>query len=116
MPRKKILPTIVARYDDEGVAFYCDGEAIEDMEFAWEDLSDPELVTEVAEELVEYIESDELEDVDNPVRSAIRVIRQLARSKVAVKAAEEPDPDEEEEDEEDADENMGRGFGDYDED
>ncbi|MEW6486871.1 MAG: hypothetical protein AB1578_03030 [Thermodesulfobacteriota bacterium] len=89
MPRKRILPTIDAVYDENGVAFLCDGEPIEDMEFSWEDLSDPELVTEVAEELAEYIDSDELEDVDNPVRAVMRGIRQLRTSKVARKAEEE---------------------------
>ena len=95
MSRKKILPTIEAIYDGEGVTFTCDGEPIEDMEFTWEDLSDPELVTEVAEELVEYIDSDELVDIDNPVKAATRVLRQLRKTKVARKAAEEDEVQEE---------------------
>lgn len=97
MPRKRILPTIEAVYDEHGVAFYCDGEPIEDMEFSWEDLSDPELVTEVAEEIAEYIDSDDLEDIDNPVRVVARGIRQLRKSKLARKAEEEESDEEEDE-------------------
>ncbi|GAB4262999.1 MAG: hypothetical protein Kow0092_13620 [Deferrisomatales bacterium] len=102
MPKKKVLPTIVAEYDEEGVSFICDGEPIEDMEFSWEDLADPELVTEVAEELIEYIDSDELEDVDNPVAVVRRVIHQLRKSKVARRGAaeEEEEAEEDYEDEE----------------
>jgi len=99
MPRKRIFPTIEAIYDEDGLAFYCDGEPIEDMEFTWEDLTDPELVTEVAEELAEYIDSDELEDIDNPIRVVMRAIRQLRKTKIATKAA-EADEDREEEEEE----------------
>lgn len=91
MPRKQILPTIVAVYDESGLAFYCDGEPIEDMEFTWDDLSDPELVVEVAEELVEYIDSDEIEDIDNPVGAVTRALRQLRKSKAARKAEAEDD-------------------------
>lgn len=89
MPKKKILPTIVAEYDEEGLSFSCDGEPIEDMEFSWEDLSDPELVTEVAEELVEYIDSDELVDIDDPMSTVRRALRQLRKTKVARKSVEE---------------------------
>ena len=89
MPKKQILPTIEAVYDSDGLAFFCDGEPIEDMEFTWEDLSDGELVAEVAEELAEYIDSSELEDIDNPVKAVSRAIRQLRKSKVAAKALEE---------------------------
>ena len=99
MPRKRILPTIEAIYDEDGVVFHCDGEPIEDMEFTWEDLTDPELVTEVAEELAEYIDSDELEDIDNPIRVVMRAIRQLRKTKIATKAT-EADEDLEEGDEE----------------
>ena len=99
MPKKRILPTIEAIYDEDGLAFYCDGEPIEDMEFTWEDLSDSELVTEVAEELAEYIDSDELEDIDNPIRVVMRAIRQLSKTKIATKAAENDEERDEEGDE-----------------
>jgi len=99
MPKKRILPTIEAIYDEDGLAFYCDGEPIEDMEFTWEDLSDPELVTEVAEELAEYIDSDELEDIDNPIRVVMRAIRQLRKTKIATKATEADEDGEEDEEE-----------------
>ncbi len=89
MPKKKILPTIDAIYDEDGLAFFCEGEAIEDMEFGWEDLTDPELLSEVAEELVEYIDSDELEDIDNPVGVVTRALRQLRKSKHARKVEED---------------------------
>ena len=95
MPKKSILPTIDAVYDEDGLSFYCDGEPIEDMEFTWEDLSDPELMTEVAEELVEYIDSDELEDIDNPIAAVRRAISQLRKGRAARKSE---DDDEEEED------------------
>ncbi len=106
MPRKLILPTIVAVYDESGLAFYCDGEPIEDMEFTWDDLADPELLVEVAEELVEYIDGDEIEDIDNPVGTVTRALRQLRKSKVARKAAPDDDggdddPDEDYEDDDD---------------
>jgi hypothetical protein len=96
MQRKKILPTIEAACDEDGLVFYCDGEPIEDMEFSWDDLSDPELVTEVAEELVEYIDSDELEDIDNPVQAVRQALRKLRKTKVAKKAREEGEGEEEE--------------------
>jgi uncharacterized protein YxjI len=97
MPKKSILPTIEAVYDEDGLAFYCDGEPIEDMEFTWEDLADPELLTEVAEEIVEYIDSDELEDIDNPIAAVRKAITQLRKGRMARK------PDDEEEDELDED-------------
>lgn len=100
MPRKSILPTIDALYDEDGVSFECDREPIEDMEFSWEDLSDPELLTEVAEELVEYIDSDELEDIDNPVAAVRKAIAQLRKGRAARKS------DEDEEDEEDLDDEF----------
>ncbi|NTU60226.1 MAG: hypothetical protein HGA98_04100 [Deltaproteobacteria bacterium] len=99
MPKKSILPTIDAVYDEDGLAFYCDGEPIEDMEFTWEDLADPELLTEVAEEVVEYIDSDELEDVDNPIAAVRRALTQLRKSRTARKAVAEEDDDEEDLDE-----------------
>jgi hypothetical protein len=94
MPKKSILPTIEAVYDEDGLAFYCDGEPIEDMEFSWEDLADPELVTEVAEEIVEYIDSDELEDIDNPVAAVRKALTQLRKGRMARKAREEDEEDE----------------------
>ncbi|MBI5017072.1 MAG: hypothetical protein HZB55_16495 [Deltaproteobacteria bacterium] len=99
MPKKSILPTIDAVYDGDGLSFYCDGEPIEDMEFTWEDLADPELLTEVAEELVEYIDSDELEDIDNPVAAVRKAITQLRKGRV-VRKSEVEEEDEEELDEE----------------
>jgi DNA-binding transcriptional ArsR family regulator len=102
--RKKILPTIEAVCDAEGVAFTCDGEPIEDMEFSWEDLTDPELLTEIAEELVEYIDSDELVEIDNPIRTVSRALRQLRKTKVTRKVDEESEAEEDELDEFDEDE------------
>lgn len=99
MPKKSILPTIDAVYDEDGLSFYCDGEPIEDMEFTWDDLADPELLTEVAEEIVEYIDSDELEDIDNPVAAVRKAIAQLRKGRVARKSSED-DEDEDELDEE----------------
>jgi hypothetical protein len=94
MPKKSILPTIEAVYDEDGLAFYCDGEPIEDMEFSWEDLADPELVTEVAEEIVEYIDSDELEDIDNPIAAVRKALTQLRKGRMARKAREDDEEDE----------------------
>ena len=54
-------------HDSEGIVFHCDGEPIEDMEFSWEDLEDSDFVKEVAEEMVEYVDGDEIEDIENPV-------------------------------------------------
>jgi hypothetical protein len=96
MQRKKILPTIEAVYDEEGLVFYCDGEPIEDMEFSWEDLADSELVTEVAEELVEYIDSDELEEIDNPVQTVRQALRKFRKAKTPKKPPEEEGEVEEE--------------------
>lgn len=95
MPKKNILPTIDAVYDEDGLAFYCDGEPIEDMEFTWEDLADPELVTEVAEEVVEYIDSDELEDIDNPIAAVRKALVQLRKSRSTRKSEETEEEDEE---------------------
>jgi hypothetical protein len=93
MAKKRVLPTIDAVHDADGVAFYCDGEPIEDMEFSWEDLEDPELLVEVAEELVEYIDGDEIEDIENPVAHVVREIKKLRRTRTGEKA---PPSDEEE--------------------
>lgn len=106
MPKKNILPTIDAVYGEDGLAFHCDGEPIEDMEFTWEDLADPELLTEVAEELVEYIDSDELEDIDNPVAAVRRALVQLRKGRAARKS----------EDDDDEDEDLDDGFEDDDDD
>ncbi len=99
MPRKKILSTLEAVYDEEGVVFHCDGEPLEDMEFGWEDLADEELRAEVAEELAEYVETEDLEDVDNPVQAISTALRQLLRTSVARRALEEMEEDEEDLDE-----------------
>lgn len=95
MPKKSILPTIDAVYDEDGLSFYCDGEPIEDMEFTWEDLADTELMTEVAEEIVEYIDSDELEDIDNPVAAVRKAIAQLRKGRRAARKSEDDDEEEE---------------------
>ena len=99
MAKRKILPGIHAVTDEDGLTFYCDGEPIEDMEFTWEDLADPELLTEVAEEIVEYIDSDELEDIDNPIAAVRKAINLLRKGRMARKSEDEED-DEEELDEE----------------
>lgn len=99
MPKRSILPTIEAVYDEDGLAFYCDGEPIEDMEFSWEDLADPELLTEVAEEIVEYIDSDELEDIDNPIAAVRKAITQLRKGRMARKAEQEEEEEEDLEEE-----------------
>ncbi len=104
MPKKSILPTIEAVYDEDGLAFYCDGEPIEDMEFSWEDLADPELLTEVAEEIVEYIDSDELEDIDNPIAAVRKALTQLRKGRIARKAQEDEEEEDLDEDFEDEDE------------
>jgi len=83
MPKRRIISTLEAVYDEEGVVFYCDGEALEDMEFGWEDLADEELRSEVAEELAEYVEPEDTEDVDNPVQEISTALRQLLRTRVA---------------------------------
>jgi hypothetical protein len=105
MARRKILPGIVVVHDKDGVSFHCDGEPIEDMEFSWEDLDDADLVNEVAEELVEYIDGDEIEDIENPVATVFRELRRLRREYGAQKGEEEEEfaaePEEEEEEEED---------------
>jgi hypothetical protein len=106
MARRKILPGIVVVHDSEGVSFHCDGEPIEDMEFSWEDLEDSDLVNEVAEELVEYIDGDEIEDIENPVATVMRELKRLHREYGAQKGGEEEfaaEAEEEEEEEEDDD-------------
>ncbi|GAB6062228.1 hypothetical protein [Deferrisoma palaeochoriense] len=105
MPKRKILSSLEAVYDEDGVVFYCDGEPVEDMEFSWEDLFDEELRAEAAEELAEYVEADELEDVDNPVQVILSELAKLLRTPVARKAYEsfEEEDDEEDLDEEDED-------------
>jgi len=70
------------------------------MEFTWEDLADPELLTEVAEEIVEYIDSDELEDIDNPIAAVRKAITQLRKGRMSRKS------EEDEEEEEDLDEEF----------
>ncbi|TLN05362.1 hypothetical protein FDZ71_11510, partial [bacterium] len=66
MAKRRILPGIDIVYDSEELSFKCDGEPIEDMEFTWEDMKDPALLAEVAEELAEYLD-EEAESIDNPV-------------------------------------------------
>lgn len=105
MAKRKILPGIEAVHDNEGIVFYCDGEPIEDMEFTWEDLEDAELVQEVAEEVVEYLEEDAADELDNPVAEVVRQVKRLRESHVGKKeSAEEDDDFESEPEEEDDDE------------
>ncbi len=105
MPRKTIVATIEAVYDSEGVVFWCEGEPLEDMEFSWEDLADPELCAEAAEELAEYVDAGDLEDVDHPVETISRALDRLCRTAAARQALdgyemEDDDTDGDEEDEE----------------
>lgn len=106
MAKKKILPGIHVVTDEEGLVFYCDGEPLEDMEFAWEDLSDGDLVLEVAEELVEYLEDEEADELDNPVDSVVKKIKRLRDDHVGKKETveeEEFDADAEVDDDDDDD-------------
>jgi len=77
MAKKKIIPGIQALTDEDGVVFYCDGEPIEDMEFSWEDLTDSDLLMEVAEELVEYLEDEDADELDNPLDTVVKKIKRL---------------------------------------
>lgn len=77
MAKRKIIPGIHVVTDDDGLVFYCDGEPIEDMEFTWEDLTDSDLINEVAEELVEYLEDEEADELENPVEEVIKKIKRL---------------------------------------
>lgn len=95
MARRKVLPTIEAHYDSDGITFFCDDEVIEDLELAWDDLDDSELVAEMADELVEYIDADDLVNVDNPAGAVRRVLRQLRQTSVARRAIGDEDDDEE---------------------
>jgi hypothetical protein len=94
MARRKVLPTIEAHYDSDGITFFCDDEVIEDLELAWDDLDDSELVAEMADELVEYIDADDLVNVDNPAGTVRRVLRQLRQTSVARRAIGDEDDDE----------------------
>ena len=91
MARRKVLPTIEAYYDSDGITFTCDGEVIEDLELAWEDLDDSELVAEMADELVEYIDADDLVNVDNPAATVRKVLRQLRQTPAGRRAARDDD-------------------------
>ncbi|HSH69991.1 MAG TPA: hypothetical protein VK997_08740 [Deferrisomatales bacterium] len=93
MARRKVLPTIEAHYDSDGITFFCDDEVIEDLEMSWDDLEDPELVAEMADELVEYIDADDLVNVDNPAGTVRKVLRQLRRTQVARRATGDEDED-----------------------
>ncbi len=111
MARRKILPGIVVVHDSEGVSFHCDGEPIEDMEFSWEDLEDADLVNEVAEELVEYIDGDEIEDIENPVAMVMRELKRLHREYGSQKGEEEEFAGEgEEEEAEEGEEEEDEGY------
>ena len=89
MAKRKILPGITVEHDEDGVTFHCDDEPIEDMEFAWEDFDDPDLMSEVAEELVEYIDGEESEDIENPIAKVMREIKKLRRQHQSAKSTEE---------------------------
>jgi hypothetical protein len=82
MAKRRILPGIDVVYDAEELSFRCDGEQIEDMEFTWEDLKDPALLAEVAEELAEYLDED-AQDIDNPVSLIKSRLKQIRRSQTA---------------------------------
>lgn len=104
MAKKKIIPGIHAITDEEGLVFYCEGEPIEDMEFTWEDLTDSDLLMEVAEELVEYLEDDEADELDNPLDAIVKKIKRLRDDHVGKKEnAEEEEFDADAEVEEDDD-------------
>ena len=85
MAKRKILPGIHAVTDEDGLTFYCDGEPIEDMEFSWEDLTDGDLVNEVAEELVEYLEDEEADELENPVEDVVKKLKRLRDDHVGKK-------------------------------
>ncbi|TAL18103.1 hypothetical protein EPN96_03030 [bacterium] len=100
MAKRRILPGIDVVYDAEELSFRCDGEQIEDMEFTWEDLKDPALLAEVAEELAEYLDED-AQDIDNPVSLIKSRLKQIRRSQTADETTgedEEPVRDVDEED------------------
>ena len=100
MAKRRILPGIDVVYDAEELSFRCDGEQIEDMEFTWEDLKDPALLAEVAEELAEYLDED-AQDIDNPVSLIKSRLKQIRRSQTADETTgedEEPARDVDEED------------------
>jgi len=104
MARRKVLPTIVADYDSDGITFICDGEVIDDLELSWDDLDDAELVAEMAEELVEYIDADDLLNVDNPaatVRKALRQLRQTPAGRRATAVDDEFDAEDGPDDDDD---------------
>lgn len=105
MAKKKIIPGIQALSDEDGVVFYCDGEPIEDMEFSWEDLTDSDLLMEVAEELVEYLEDEDADEIDNPLDTVVKKIKRLRDDYVGKKEnAEEEELDVDVDVEEDDDE------------
>ena len=91
MARRKVLPTIVAHYDSDGITFTCDDEVIEDLELAWDDLDDSELGAEMADELVEYIDAGDLVNVDNPAGTVRKVLRQLRQTQEARRATGDED-------------------------
>lgn len=93
MARRMVLPTIEAHYDSDGITFSCDDEVIEDLEMSWDDLDDPELIAEMADELVEYIDADDLVNVDNPASTVRKVLRQLRQTQVARRATGDEDDD-----------------------
>jgi hypothetical protein len=100
MAKRRILPGIDVVYDNEELSFRCDGEQIEDMEFTWEDLKDPALLSEVAEELAEYLDED-AEDIDNPVSLIKSRLKQIRRSQTADETTGEDEETVREVDEED---------------
>ena len=104
MAKKKLIPTIDVVYDSEELTFHCDGEPLEDMDFTWEDLDDSNLLLEIADELVEYLDTDDVDDVDNPTQKLIRSLKKLRATIVGAKSDDdEDDLDEDELDDDDDD-------------
>jgi hypothetical protein len=91
MGKRKILPGIEAVYDSEELSFICDGEVIEDMEFTWDDLDDTELLREVADELVEYLDVDDLDELDNPRATVVRKLKKLHKDRGGTSTSEDDD-------------------------
>lgn len=102
MGKRKVLPGIEVVYDSEELSFLCDDEPIEDMEFAWDDLDDSELVREIADELVEYLDVDELDELDNPQATVMRKLKKL-HSSLDVSSADELDEYVDDDDDEEVD-------------
>lgn len=100
MAKRRLLPGIEVLFNEEELSFLCDGEPIEDMEFTWDDFDDTELLREVADELVEYVDIDEIDELQNPRAG---VVKKLIKLRDASGGSSEEDYDEEDDDDEDDD-------------